>query len=36
LTTMTTTLKSIMKCEVWSLDECFQGTSFGHVLLKAC
>jgi hypothetical protein len=31
LTTMTTTLKSIVKCEVLGLDEIFQGTCFGHV-----
>jgi len=36
LITMTTTLKLIMKCEVSSLNESFQGTSFGHVFLKAC
>jgi hypothetical protein len=31
LTTMTTTLKSIVKCEVLGFDESFQGTCFGHV-----
>jgi hypothetical protein len=45
LTTMTTTLKSIVKCEVLGLDESFQGTCFGHVfsrhvsmlqLMKSC
>ncbi len=46
LTTMMTTLKSIIKCEVLGLDdESFQGTCFGHVfprhasmpqLMKSC
>jgi hypothetical protein len=36
LITMTTTLKSVMKCEISSLNESFQGTSFGHVFLKTC
>jgi hypothetical protein len=33
LNNMTTTLKSIMKCEVLSLDESFQGTCFDHFFL---
>jgi hypothetical protein len=30
LSAMTTTLKSIMRCEILCLDESFQGTCFGH------
>ncbi len=36
LITMTTTLKSIIKCEVIDLNEKFQGNCFGHVFSKAC
>jgi ABC-type multidrug transport system ATPase subunit len=28
--------KLIVKCEVLSLDESFQGTCFGHAFFKAC
>jgi hypothetical protein len=31
LTTMTTALKSIVRCEILGLDESFQSTCFGHV-----
>ncbi len=34
LNAMTTALKSIVKCEVLSLGESFQGTYFGNVLKK--
>ncbi len=34
LNVMTTTLKSIVKCEILGLDESFHGTCFGHVLSK--
>jgi hypothetical protein len=33
---MTTTLKSIVKCEVLGLYESFQHTCFGHVFSKVC
>jgi hypothetical protein len=36
LNAITIILKSIMKCEAWSLDESFQRTCFGHVFSKAC
>jgi hypothetical protein len=36
LNTMTTSLKSIMKCKVLSLDESFQGTCFDLLFKKAC
>jgi len=36
LITIITTLKSIIKCEVLSLDESFQGIFFGHISSKAC
>jgi len=36
LITMITTLKSIVKCEVLSLDESFEGIFFGHISSKAC
>ncbi len=29
-------LKFVIKCEVFSLDESFQGACFGHVFSKAC
>ncbi len=35
LTIMTIALKSIVKCEVLSLDESFQGTCLDHVFSKA-
>ncbi len=34
LITMTTTLKSSVKCEVLGLDESFQGNYFGHVFKR--
>jgi len=36
LNTMTIALKSIVKCEIFHLDESFQGACFGHVFSKAC
>jgi hypothetical protein len=36
LITIIIALKSIVKCEVLSLDESFQGTFFGHIFSKAC
>ncbi len=33
---MTIALKSIVKCEIFGLDESFQGACFGHVFSKAC
>jgi hypothetical protein len=36
LNIVTITLKSIVKCEVLTLDENFQGTCFGHSFFKAC
>jgi hypothetical protein len=33
---MASAFKSIVWCEVLSLDESFQGTCFGHAFLKAC
>ncbi len=36
LNTMTTTLKSIVSCDMLGLEESFQDTSFGHVFSKAC
>ncbi len=36
LITIITTLKQIVKCEVLSLDESFQGIFFGHISSKAC
>jgi hypothetical protein len=33
---MTIVLKLFMKCEVFSLDESFQGICFGHPFSKAC
>jgi hypothetical protein len=35
LTTTIIALKSIVKCEVLSLDESFQGTCLSHAFLKA-
>ncbi len=32
---MTTTLKSIVKCDMLGLEESFQGTCFGHAFSKA-
>jgi hypothetical protein len=34
LNTMTITLKSIVRCEILSLDKRFKGTCFDHVLRK--
>ncbi len=36
LNTMTTTLKSIVSCDMLGLEENFQDTYFGHVFSKAC
>jgi hypothetical protein len=36
LNVMTTTLKSIMRCEVLGLDENFQNTCFGIFFSKVC
>ncbi len=36
LNTMTTTLKSIVSCDLLGLEESFQGTCFGHAFSKAC
>ncbi len=36
LNVMASAFKSIVWCEVLSLDESFQGTCFGHAFLKAC
>jgi hypothetical protein len=36
LSNMTTTFKTIMKCEVLSLDESFQGTCFDHFFYRVC
>jgi hypothetical protein len=36
LNAMTTALKSIMKCEVVSLDKTFQGICFVYVFSKTC
>ncbi len=33
---MTIALKSVVKCEVFDLNESFQGACFGHVFSKAC
>jgi hypothetical protein len=33
---MTIALKSVVKCEVFGLDECLQGSCFGHAFSKAC
>jgi len=36
LYTMTTTLKSIVNCDMLGLEEIFQGICFGHAFFKAC
>jgi hypothetical protein len=36
LNAMTTTLKSMVNCEVLGIEESFQGTCFGHAFFKAC
>ncbi len=36
LNIMTIVLKSIVKCEVFGLDENLQGACFGHAFSKAC
>jgi hypothetical protein len=36
LNTMTIILKFVVKCEVFGLNESFQGVCFGHVFSKAC
>jgi hypothetical protein len=33
---MTTTLKSIVSCEVLGLEDSFQGIVFGHAFFKSC
>jgi hypothetical protein len=33
---MTSALKSVIKCEIFSLNESFQGVCFGHAFSKAC
>ncbi len=35
LNTMTIILKFVLKCEVFNLDESFQGAYFGHLFSKA-
>ncbi len=32
----TVALKSTISCDVWELEENFQGTCFSHALLKTC
>jgi hypothetical protein len=36
LNTMRIVLKFVVKCEVFGLNESFQGVCFGHALEKAC
>jgi hypothetical protein len=36
LNIMTTTLKSIVSCDMLGLEESFQGICFGHAFFKAC
>ncbi len=36
LNVMTTTLKPIVNCESFGLEESFKGIYFGHVFSKAC
>ncbi len=36
LNTMTTTLKSIVSCDMLGLEENFQGICFGHAFFKTC
>ncbi len=36
LNVMTTTLKVVVKCEPFGLEESFQDTCFGHAFSKAC
>jgi hypothetical protein len=36
MNTMTTTLKSIISCDMLGLEESFQGIYFGHASSKAC
>ncbi len=36
LNNMTTTLKSIVSCDMLGLEESFQGTCFRHAFLKVC
>ncbi len=36
LNAMATTLKSIASCDIFHLEESFQGTCFGHAFSKAC
>jgi len=36
MNTMTTTLKSIVSCDMLGLEESLQGTCFGHAFSKAC
>ncbi len=33
---MTITLKFVVKCEIFGLDESFYGSYFGHVFSKPC
>jgi hypothetical protein len=33
---MTIALKFVVKCEIFGLDEKFQGACFGHAFSKAC
>jgi len=33
---MITTQKSMVNCEVFGMEESFQGTCFGHAFSKAC
>ncbi len=36
LNTLTIALKFVVNCEVFGLDESFQGFCFGHAFSKAC
>jgi len=36
LNIMTIVLKFVVKCEVFGLNESFQGSCFGHIFSKAC
>jgi hypothetical protein len=36
LNVITIALKSIMRCEIFKLNESFQGSCFGHVFPKVC
>jgi uncharacterized protein with NAD-binding domain and iron-sulfur cluster len=36
LNAITATIKSMMNCEVFYMEESFQNTCFGHAFFKAC